>query len=250
MEPHRPDRRREKVMIARIQHTRARLFTRIVAPRQLSLLLAVLSTVLAVNLPETTSTASPAAVVVAENWTVQFKPGPLRLYQDPLDGRMYWYFTYRVTNSTGQDRMFAPRAELFTDKGEIIRSGRGVSSEITKRLRGLLNNPLIEDENQILGDLRQGKENAKDGLIIWPVTDLDSNELTIFITGLSNATERVSHPVSGDDIVLRKTLRLDYKVPGNIDQRGSDEVTTVPPVSTERALQMHDRVPNALWIWR
>lgn len=237
-------------MIARIQHASARRFTPVAASGKLTLLVAVLCAVLVGTLTANTSAASPAATVVAEDWTVEFKPGPLRLYQDPLDGRMYWYFTYRVTNKTGQDRMFAPRAELFTDKGEIIRSGRGVSSEVTKRLRGLLNNPLLEDENQILGDLRQGKENAKDGLIIWPVTDVDSNELTIFITGLSNATERVPHPVSGDDIVLRKTLRLDYKVPGNVDQRGSDEVTTVPPVTTERALQMHARVPNALWIWR
>ena len=95
-------------MIARIQHTRAPLSTRVVAPRRFSLLLAVLSTVLSVNLLETTATASPAAVVVAEDWTVDFKPGPLRLYQDPIDDRMYWYFTYRVTNSTGQDRMFSP----------------------------------------------------------------------------------------------------------------------------------------------
>lgn len=200
--------------------------------------------------PAQAEPASPAPTAAGVDWTVQFRPGPLRVYADPINGRLYWYFTYRVTNTTGQDRMFAPRAELFTDKGEIIRSGRGVPSEVTRRLRGLLDNPLLEDENQILGDLRQGKENARDGLVIWPVTDLDCNGLTIFVTGLSNAIERVPHPVSGDEVVLRKTLRIDYRIAGNLDERGSEEVGTVPPADTDRALQLHERVPNALWIWR
>jgi hypothetical protein len=146
--------------------------------------------------------------------------------------------------------MFAPRVELFTDKGEIIRSGRGVPTEVTRRLRGLLQNKLLEDENQIIGDLRQGKEHAKDGLLIWSATDLGSNDLTIFLTGLSNDTEQVAHPVTGEKIVLRKTLRLDYRVAGNADERGSDSVESVPPPNTERSIQMHARIPNALWIWR
>ena len=86
--------------------------------------------------------------------------------------------------------------------------------------------------------------------MVWPVTDIESNDLTIFLTGLSNATERVPHPVTGEEVVLRKTLRLDYHVPGDPEQRGSDPARPVAPESTERALQMHARVPHALWIWR
>ena len=194
--------------------------------------------------------ASAVVPAASDAWTLGFKPGALRLYTDPIDGAKYWYFTYQVTNTTGEDRMFAPRAELFTDKGEIVRSGRRVPTEVTRRLRGLLQNPLLEDENQIIGELRQGKEHARDGLLIWAATDLDSNDLTIFVTGLSNATDRVNHPVTGDEVVLRKALRLDYRISGNPGERGSDAVDSVPPESTDRAIQMHARIPNALWIWR
>ena len=55
--------------------------------------------------------------------------GQLRLYVDPIDGRHYHYFTYQVFNRTAEDRMFAPRAELFTDKGEMLRSGDGVPTK-------------------------------------------------------------------------------------------------------------------------
>lgn len=201
-----------------------------------------------------TSSASQAsaatAAVPGEAWTLTFKPGPLRLYVDPVDGRTYRYFTYRVTNSTGQDHMFAPRIELFTDKGEILRSGRGVPSEVTRRLRGLLKDPLLEDENQILGDLKQGKENAKDGLVIWAASDLDSNDLTIFVTGLSNDTTQVAHPLTGEDVTLRKTLRLDYHLPGNAADRPSEPAGPAAPKATNRSIQLHPKIAHGLWIWR
>ena len=45
----------------------------------------------------------------------------------------------------------------------------------------------------------QGKENARDGIVIWKATDLESNEMTIFVTGLSNAFERVKHPLTQEE---------------------------------------------------
>ena len=183
-------------------------------------------------------------------WTLEFKPGPLRLYVDPIDGRHYHYFTYQVINRTAEDRMFAPRAELFTDKGEILRSGDGVPSEVSRRLMGLLAQPLMENENQIIGDLRQGKENARDGIVIWKATDLDSNEMTIFVTGLSNAFERVKHPLTQDDVVLRKTLRLDYVTPGNMADSVSAAAQPTRPEETDRGNQFHAKIGNGIWIWR
>ena len=200
--------------------------------------------------PEASAAPAPGASTWAEAWTLNFKPGPLRLYVDPITGQTYRYFTYRVINSTGKDHMFAPRIELFTDKGEILRSGRGVPSEVTRRLRGVLNDPLLEDENQILGDLKQGKENAKDGLVIWAASDLDSNDLTIFVTGLSNDIVRVPHPLTGEDVTLRKTLRLDYHVAGNAADQPSQPAGPATPVTTERSIQLHPDIANGIWIWR
>jgi hypothetical protein len=183
-------------------------------------------------------------------WTLDFKPGALRLYVDPIDGKHYHYFTYQVRNRTTDDRMFAPRAELFTDKGEILRSGDGVPTEVSRRLLGLLSQPLMENENQIIGDLRQGKENARDGIVIWKATDLESNEMTIFVTGLSNAFERVKHPITQEDIILRKTLRLDYVTPGNMTDSVRVAAQPARPEETDRGNQFHAKITNGTWIWR
>ena len=198
----------------------------------------------------TGSTSHASAQAGPQIWTLEIKPGPLRLYVDPIDGKHYHYFTYRVINSTKADRMFAPTVELFTDKGQILASGNGVPSQVSRRLMGYLDNPLMEDEHQIIGDLKQGKEHAKDGLVIWEAVDLDTNQVTIFVTGLSNGINRVAHPITGEDVLLRKTLRLDYVIPGNLADTKRSAATPDPPQETDRAIQLHAKIPHGIWIWR
>jgi hypothetical protein len=157
-----------------------------------------------------------AASVSAPDWELGFKPGDLRLYLDPVDGRRYWYFTYTVTNLTERDRVFAPSIELFMDNGKILRSGRGVPSRTVEQLQKLLANPLLEDQNRIIGDLRVGKENARTGIAVWPAENhLDVTELTLFFRGLSSDYIDVKHPQTDADIRLYKTLRRVYGTPGD-----------------------------------
>ena len=169
----------------------------------------------------TATAAAPAASVSSQDWELGFAPGDLRLYVDPVDGRRYWYFTYTVTNLTERDLVFAPRIELFMDSGEILRSGRGVPSRTVGQLRKLLGNPLLEDQNRIIGDLRVGKENARTGIAVWPAENLDITELTLFFQGLSSDRKVVQHPGSGDPVSLYRTLRREYTVPGDPEKRGS-----------------------------
>lgn len=216
-----------------------------------------------------TSEATPAArPAAAQDWELGFKPGALMLFFDPSDGRSYWFFTYEVWNASGQDRMFAPRVDLVSDKGEVLSSGKGVPTTVTKKIRSLLVKPgqeeLLEDDIQIIGDLRQGKENARRGLVVWAANDISvpgeadknrdpldaSNEYTVYFLGLNNIQENVPHPVTGENIRMRKTLRMDYRVDGNADDRRSFKAVSIPPMATERSIHMHKRVPNALWIWR
>ena len=213
-----------------------------------SLLIAVLCGVCCSILLGASSHATPQSA--PRIWTLEFKPGPLRIYVDPIDGKHYHYFTYRVVNSTESDRMFAPTLELFTDKGQLLPSGKGVSTQVSRRLIGYLDDPLIENENQIIGDLKQGKEHAKDGLVAWEAVDLDSNQITIFVTGLSNGINRIPHPVTGEDVLLRKTLRLDYTIPGNLSDSVKDDATPEPPSEMDRAIHMHAKIPHGVWIWR
>ena len=186
-------------------------------------LLAAFSSLL-VMMTSSSAMAAPVAgaSVSGQDWELGFTPGDLRLYVDPVDGRRYWYFTYTVTNLTERDLVFAPRIELFMDSGKILRSGRGVPSRTVGQLRKLLGNPLLEDQNRIIGDLRVGKENARTGIAVWPAADLDVTELTLFFQGLSSDRKVVKHPESGEPVSLYRTLRREYTVPGDPEKRGSE----------------------------
>jgi hypothetical protein len=150
-----------------------------------------------------------------------FEPGDLRLYVDSDSGDAYWYFTYTVTNRTNKDQLWVPQMVLFTDSGEILDAGRDVPSRVTDDLLELLGNELLEDQNQVIGDLLQGREHAKEGLVVWPARNVAVNELSLFVAGISGETARVKNPVTGGEVTLRKTLQRDYLVPGNALARGS-----------------------------
>jgi hypothetical protein len=159
--------------------------------------------------------AYPKPLAVPQRWALEFEPGELRLYVDETDGHVFWFFTYKVTNRTEQDQTFAPELTLFTDGGEVLVAGRDVPTRVEQQLLDLMSNELLETQNQIIGDIRQGVGHAREGLAVWPATALDANELTLFIAGLSGDTAAVRLPGTNREVVLRKTLQRSYLVPGN-----------------------------------
>ncbi|MFM7132905.1 MAG: hypothetical protein ACKO0W_01160 [Planctomycetota bacterium] len=161
-------------------------------------------------------TASPEALAaVAPPKERDFTPSELRLWRDPESGKHFWYLTYDVVNNTGKDQRFAPRIELFVDDGAVIAQGTDVPSSVTKGILRYLNNPLVLDHFEILGEVLQGKEHAKTGLVVFPAASLDPTELTVFIAGLSQETKKEKDPKGERLVTLRKTMRLDYLVPGD-----------------------------------
>ena len=107
-----------------------------------------------------TTSAYPTPATVPYRWELEYKPGDLRLYVDPIDGRVYWYTTYKVINRTGEDQTWAPSFVLYTDEGEILTSGRDVPTRIEGTIRQLLGNDLLLTQNEAIGDLFHGKEHA------------------------------------------------------------------------------------------
>lgn len=200
--------------------------------------------------PSAGSSATGRGVARALDWQLDFRPGALRLYVDPVDGGKFWYFTYKVVNRSGRDRMWAPRFEFFSDAGEIKVSGKEVPSRVTEQIRTLLGNPLLEDQNQILGDILIGEENAKEGLVVWPAGTAEVNEFTIFVTGVSGKVRKVPDPKTGAPRAERWTLRFNYLVPGDAPARGSDPVGQVPADDDvkEGAERRADDV--GVWLWR
>ncbi len=196
------------------------------------------------------STVTGSALNPALNWELDFRPGALRLFVDPTDGAKYWYFTYKVVNRTGRDRMWAPRFEFFTDEGEIKVSGKSVPSRVTDGIGTMLGNALLEDQNEILGDILVGEEHAKEGLVIWPAGTAETNEFSIFVTGVSGKVRKVADPKTGAPRAERWTLRFNYLVPGDATPRGSDPVTPVLADQDVREGAERRADDVGVWIWR
>lgn len=172
--------------------------------------------------------AAPEPDPVPTRWELDFEPGPLRVTQvREASGvvRHYFYLTYRVTNYAGQDLIFAPSLDLVTEEGSIRRAGREVPPEVTRAVLESLRNPLLEDQISVLGQILQGVENAKDGLAVWPADNLQTDSISLFISGLSGENKpfvvRDTETGRNKRVMLRKTLMLGYETPGTLEGRGS-----------------------------
>ncbi len=194
---------------------------------QLSLAIAAIG-VMGIGLLVGSSTnayAAPEPSPVATQWEFTFENGPLRLawVEDGNGVNPYFYLTYRVTNHWGGVKLFAPDVQLMADNANVIRSGRGVSSGVTQIIMDRLGNPLLESQIEIVSNVLEGVEHARDGVVIWPANDLQADDVTVFFAGLSG--EFQSYIVGRETADphrynLRKTLMLNFATPGEIDQQG------------------------------
>jgi hypothetical protein len=179
----------------------------------------------------------PAIVPAPGQWTVDVEfthPQQivLRRSSDNQPVR-FWYTILTLTNNTGKDVGFYPKCDLLTDTFQIVPAGKSVNPVVFERIRKRhakrypFLEPLAKAGNKIL----QGEDNAKDIAIIWPDFDLEAKNIKIFITGLSNETAVVNHPVAKDETgkpvkaYLRKTLELNYSLKGDPSLRSSVNLT-------------------------
>ena len=163
--------------------------------------------------------------------------------------RAFWYMTYSVVNKTDEDRMFLPVFELVTRDGKVHRSDKGVPlrvfEEIKRRERAKY--PFLEPHYRVVGTLRVGEDQAKDGVAIWPEPMSEMGNFAIYVSGLSGETvtmkmvngnpvkvkpENIAMELKGvadkDVVILRKTLQLNYVIFGDEVYPGMDEVNVRP----------------------
>lgn len=162
---------------------------------------------------------APEPEAVARRWELQVDVGDMRMVSmdvPSIGPRKYFYMTYRVTNNSGQDVLFAPAFDLGNGEGQVTRSGRDVPQSVVASILSSTQNIFAQDQISIIGELRQGTENAKDGVVIWPVEDLNPNDITVYAAGFSGETKTVTGPSGKDSFVLRKTYRVDYNAPGDL----------------------------------
>lgn len=174
------------------------------------------------------ATAAPEPNPVPTRWEFDFKPEPLRVVNlTDEDGNDAWYafLTYRVANNSGRDRMLAPLLELATDKGHVVRSGRGVPAEITREIMGIIDDPMLRDQLSIVSTMLQGIENTRRGLAVWKLPDITTDEVKVFAAGFSGESEPffITDPETGERVrkVLRKSRMIRYAMPGILTENST-----------------------------
>jgi len=195
------------------------------------LLLAVAALLLAGTLAPVV-VAAPEPDPIPRRWQLDLDPGELRTASVDVDGlgpQAYFYMTYKVTNASGGDLLLAPSMELATDEGEVLRAGRDVPASVTREILARLENPFLQDQTAIVGVILQGEENAREGLAIWPATDLDLSEVTVFAAGFSGETAPVDFTDAQTGkpgrVLLRKSLMLRYNTMGELHPTSTAPLT-------------------------
>lgn len=176
--------------------------------------------------PAANAMLAPEPRPVPTRWEFSFEDGPLRLAWVETNAglRPFFYMTYRITNFWGQDLLFAPDVMLVTSDSQVLRSGRDVPASVTEAILERLRNPLLESQIDIVSTVLEGPEHARDGVLIWPATNLQVDEVSIFFAGLSGEQESYVVGRNTDNpqrYSLRKTMMLRYATPGDFSQQGS-----------------------------
>jgi len=182
--------------------------------------------VLAVATGVCVAAPEPAIVQGAGEYTVDVTfEHPQQISWQGGDGkpRLFWYTIVTLTNRTKQDVDFYPKCELVTDGFQVIPAGistpRAVLEQIKKRHKSRY--PFLECLGETGNKILQGQDNTKDIAIIWPDFDVQARSIKLFISGLSNETVVIDHPVAKDEggnprkVYLRKTLELSYGLEGD-----------------------------------
>lgn len=177
----------------------------------------------------------PTPARAPASWELKFSfSDPQRITLTlPGDDRptTYWYMRYTVENDTGQDIQFFPLAELVTSSLEVVAAGADISPTVYDAIREKhkVIDPFMVEPFRVMGTLLQGEDNAKTSIAVFRQFDLKDNEFTIYFSGLSGEVQRVPNPnfdrkKPEDDanprvFTLRKTLAIEYKLPGDPQAR-------------------------------
>ena len=176
----------------------------------------------------------PAILQKPGLWTVEVKfehPQQIVVPWGASGQSRFWYMILAVTNRTGRDIEFYPKCDLMTDTFQVLPAGQSVPPIVFQQIKQRHGSvyrflePLEKVDSRIL----QGEDNAKDIVIAWQDFDPKAESFKIFVSGLSNETAIVRHPVAVDQagqpvqVFLRKTLELSYTLHGDPAIRPSVE---------------------------
>jgi len=179
----------------------------------------------------------PAVVQGPGLWTLEVRyeaPQPIRVQLGPdAPAQTYWYMIMTVTNRAGEEVDFFHKCDLMTDTFQVLPAGKATPAVVFDliRRRHQAKYPFLEPIDKVNGKLREGEDNARDIAIIWPDFDPKAKALKVYVTGLSNETAVVDHPVAKDEqgrptkVFLRRTLELSYAIKGGATVRSAEDLS-------------------------
>jgi hypothetical protein len=187
-----------------------------------------------------------AYTVKGKLYVLHFKFRPPRFIKVNIPGkgqRVCLYLWYQVFNipakgQPGEPRTFIPQFELVTQDKKTVPARDKILPTVEEAIRRIedptgyykIKNSVTISSEPIPPTLPDSVPQAVTGVAIWDDFDLDSNYFSIFVAGLSNGWA-LTDPIPPDtkQIVRRKTLRLNFKRPGDRFQPKSSEIRFVGP---------------------
>jgi hypothetical protein len=166
----------------------------------------------------------PAIVPKPGDWTVQVRfEHPQQIVLPGAVQQRFWYIILTLTNKSGRDVDFYPDCVLMTDTFQVVPAAKGVSAILFEKIKNRHHGryPFLQLLENAGNKILEGEDNTLDIAVVWPDFDPNAKGIDIFISGLSNETVAVDHPVEKNQqgvpvkIYLRKTLQLTYTIAGD-----------------------------------
>ncbi|MHC4063725.1 MAG: hypothetical protein ACYSUI_04395 [Planctomycetota bacterium] len=208
--------------------------------KRLSAILTVLALAIA---PGDDTAAAPEPSLSPQSWELDFEfRDPTRITLTlPGDSQptTFWYLLYSVTNNTGDEIEFYPSFHLVTDTLQVVEGGSNISPRVYEaiRARHKKEHPFMVDPPAVFGLLKQGEDNRLTSAAVFRNFDPEASHFTIYVGGLSGELARLSNPAfdplkaesdkNSRSFVLRKTLAIEYDLPGDSRTRARAVPTRV-----------------------
>ena len=194
--------------------------------------------------------AVPEPEVVTSSWMLTFTydtPRTIPIQQADGSTKWYWYMTYavlndpRIDNNNRESILFIPDFVIADDRGGILRANRNISTRVFEAVKELTRNELLESPAQVPGNMLPGEDFIKESVAIWPVSQDDVDEFTIFISGIYGETTTVAHPLTGEPMTEEVTNPRTGEPVMNAD--GEPETR---PIQLRRNRKLHFITPGTL----
>lgn len=167
-------------------------------------------------------------------WVLQFRFNPPRLITVDVPGRgrrLCWYLLYRVSNPNPKEAItFRPDFELKTFENKV--SHDQVLPTVQRAVQRIedptghldIKNSVTIEDKPLPPTPPEANPRWVTGVAIWDDVSPDTNQFTIFVTGLSNGWS-----VDDKDVIRRKTLQLNFRRFGDRTNQDARDIRFVPP---------------------